>query len=59
MNDVTHSLTSADISNFSMEIRKFRHIKKYMYRLHFDKKLLIILTFLESLKIVLIKKLQF
>ena len=59
MNDVTHSLTSADISNFSMEIRKFRYIKKYMYRLHFDKKLLIILTFLESLKIVLIKKLQF
>ena len=59
MNDVTHSLTSADISNFSREIRKFRYIKKYMYRLHFDKKLLIILTFLESLKIVLIKKLQF
>ena len=59
MNDVTHSLTSADISNFSMEIRKFRYIKKYMYRLHFDKKLLIILTFLESLKIVLIKMLQF
>ena len=56
---MTHSLTSTDISNFSTEIRKFCYIKKYMYRLHFDKKLLIILTFLESLKIVLIKKLQF
>ena len=27
-----------------------------MYRLHFDEKFLILLTFLESLKIVLIKK---
>ena len=27
-----------------------------MYRLHFDTKLLILLTFLESVKIVLIKK---
>ena len=56
MNHMTHPLSSADISNFSPEINKFRHIKKYMYRLHFDTKFLILLTFLESLKIVLIKK---
>ena len=30
------------------------HIKKYRYRLHFDKQFLILLSFLESLKIVLI-----
>ena len=30
--------------------------QEYMYRLHFDTKFLILLTFLESLKIVLIKK---
>ena len=56
MNHVTHPLSSADISNFSPEIRKFCYIKKYMYTLHFDTKLLILLTFLESIKIVLIKK---
>ena len=54
MNHVTHPLSSADISNFSMEISKLCYIKKYMYRLHFDTKLLILLTFLESIKIVLI-----
>ena len=59
MNHVTHPLRSADISNFSSEISKFCYIKKYMYRLHFDTKFLILLTFLESLKIFLIKKLQF
>ena len=55
MNHVTHSLSSAGISNFSPEISKFCYIKKYMYRLHFDTKFIILLTFLESLKIVLIK----
>ena len=56
MNHLTHPLSSADISNFSPGISKFCYIKKYMYRLHFDAKFLILLTFLESLKIVLIKK---
>ena len=56
MNHVTHPMSPADISNFSPEIRKFCYIKKYMYRLHFDTKFLIILAFLESLRIVLIKK---
>ena len=56
INHVTHPLSSADISNFSPEISKFCYIKKYMYRLHFDTKFLILLTFLKFLKIVLIKK---
>ena len=56
MDHVKHVLSSADISNFSTEISKFCYIKKYMYRLQFDAKFLILLTFLESLKIVLIKK---
>ena len=56
MDHVTHPLSSADISNFSTEISKFCYIKKYMYRLQFDAKFLILLTFLEYLKIVLIKK---
>ena len=56
MNHVTHLLSSADISNFSSQISKFCYIRKYMYRLHFDTKFLILFTFLESLKIVLIKK---
>ena len=59
MNHVTRPMSPADISNFSPEIIKFCYIKKYMYRLHFDTKFLILLTFLESLKIFLIKKLQF
>ena len=56
MNHVTHPFSSAYISNFSAEISKFCYIKKYMHRLHFDTKFLILLTFLESLKIDLIKK---
>ena len=56
MNHVTHSMSPADISNFSPEIRKFCYIKKCMCRLHFDTKFLIILAFLEFLRIILIKK---
>ena len=55
INYVTHPLISADISNFSPQISKFCYIKKYIYRLHFDTKFLILLTFLEYLKIVLIQ----
>ena len=54
MNQVTHPLASADISIFSPEISKFCYIKKYRYRLHFHLQFLILLSFLESLKIVLI-----
>ena len=56
MNHVTRPMSPADISNFSPEIIKFCYIKKYMYRLHFDTKFLVLLTFLESVKMVLIKK---
>ena len=54
MNHVTHPFASADISIFSPEISKFCYIKKYRYRLHFDTQFLVLLSFLESLKIVLI-----
>ena len=54
MNGLTHPLSSADISIFSPKIRKFCFIKKYRYRLHFDTSFQILLTFLESLKILLI-----
>ena len=56
MNHVTHPMSPAGISNFSPEISKVFYIKKYMYRLHFDTKFLVLCTFLESLKIVLIKQ---
>ena len=51
---MTHPLSPADISIFSPEINKFYYIKKYRYGLHFDKKFPILLTFFETLKIVLI-----
>ena len=54
MNHLTHPLTSADISIFSPEISKFCYIRKYRYGLHFNTLFLILLTFLESLKICLI-----
>ena len=54
MNHVTHPLSSADISIFSPGISKFSHIKKYRYTLRFYTQFLILLTFSESLKIVLI-----
>ena len=54
MNYVTHTLSSADIILFSPEISKLCCIKKCRYRLHFHAWFLILLKFLESLKIVLI-----
>ena len=42
---VTHHLSSADISIFSLEISNFCYFKKYRYRLHFNTKFLILLTF--------------
>ena len=50
---MTHPLSSADISIFSPEISNFCCIKKYRYRLHFNACLLILFTFFESLKFVL------
>ena len=40
--------------HFLPEIRKFCHIKKYIYRFYFDTLFLVILTFCESWKIFLI-----
>ena len=54
MNNVTHTLSSANISIFSLEKSKFCNIKKYRYTLHFDTKFLIFLTFLDSSKNFLI-----
>ena len=54
LNHVTHPLGSADISIFLTEISKFCDIKKYRYWLHFGKKFLILLIFLDPSKIVLI-----
>ena len=56
MNHGPHPMSPADISSFPPKISKFCYIKKYIYRLHFHTKLLIILAFLESLRIVLVKK---
>ena len=50
---MTHPLSSAD-SIFSPEISNFCYMKKYRYRLHFDKQFLILLTFRQSLNIFLI-----
>ena len=36
INHVKHPLSSANIGIFSSEIKKFRYIKKYRYRLGFD-----------------------
>ena len=54
MSHVTHSLSSADIIIFLLEISKFCCIKKYRFRFHLDAQLLIFLTLLEYLTIVLI-----
>ena len=40
--------------HFSPEISEFCYVKKYRYRLHFHASFRILLTFLESLKIILI-----
>ena len=51
---MTHHLSSRNISIFSPEIRNFCYIKKYRYRLRFNTSILILLIFLEFLKVVLI-----
>ena len=47
--------SSASISIFSSKISKCWYIKKYKYRLFFDTQFLILLTFLKSFRITLIK----
>ena len=55
MDHMTHLFGSAEISIFLPEISKFCYIKKYRYRFHLDILFLILLIFLESLRVVLIK----
>ena len=55
VNHVIRSLSSADISIFSLEMSNFCYIKKYRYRLYFYTLFLVLLTFFEFLKVVLIK----
>ena len=50
---MTSPVNSADTSIFSPEISKFCYIKKNKHKLHFDTNFLIILTFIESSKIIL------
>ena len=56
MNHVTHPMSRADFSNYSPEFNKFCKLKKKHVEIAFDTKFLVLLTFVESLKIVLIKK---
>ena len=58
INHVTHSLISAGINIFSPEIKKYGLIKKFRYKFHVDTQFLILLTFLESLRIALINKVR-
>ena len=53
MNHVTHPLSSVDISIFLTELGKFCYMKKYRCRFHLNTYFLTLLTFLESLRIVL------
>ena len=55
MSHVTHSLSFTDIIIFSPGFSKFCYIKKYRWRLHFGTQFLTGLTFIESLRIFLIK----
>ena len=53
-NHMTHSLSSPDISIFSLETSNCCYFKKYRNGLHFNTWFLILLTFFDSLKVVLI-----
>ena len=47
-------MSSADISVFSPKICNFFYIKKYRYRMYFNKQFPILLAFVEALKVSLI-----
>ena len=51
---MTQLLSSADISIFSLEVSNFCYINKFGYRLHFNTKFQIIVTFFMFLRVVLI-----
>ena len=54
INHVTHLLSSASISIFSLQISNFHYIRKYRYTSNFNTWFLILFTFLESLKVFFI-----
>ena len=54
INHVTHLLSSASISIFSLEISNFHYIRKYRYTSNFNTWFLILFTFFESIKVFLI-----
>ena len=54
INHVTHLLSSASISIFSLQISNFHYIRKYRYTSNFNTWFLILFTFFESLKVFLI-----
>ena len=54
-----HLLTSADISIFSLKMKKNCYIRKYSYRLHLKAQILDILTFFESSKVILVTVVKF
>ena len=54
INPATHHLSSSDISIFSPEISNIFYNGKYRWKLHCSTWFLIVLTFVESLKVVLI-----
>ena len=58
MNHMTHPFGSAKISIFLPEMSKFGYIKKYRHIFHLDAQFLILLTFLESLRVVIINKIK-
>ena len=51
INHVTHLLSSASISIFSLQISNFHYIRKYRYTSNFNTWFLILFTFFESLKV--------
>ena len=51
---MTHHLSSADIRIFLPETSNFRQSRKYWQKTHFGTFFLILLTFIESLKVFLI-----
>ena len=54
-----HLLTSADISIFSLKMKKFCYMRKYSYRLHLKAQILDISTFFESSKVTLVTAVEF
>ena len=55
---LVHPLISADINIFWPKISNFSYIRNFRYRLHFNEKYLDLLTFLESLRVILVNVIE-